>query len=96
MFQTGSAFPTLHVCLYAILVLVGLWVLLSRSRRRVGDEPRCRRCEYILVGELCGRCPECGAEVEPGRVVYGARKRRGKVMAAGVALVFTDRRHFRH
>ena len=27
--------------------------------------PRCRRCAYVLTGLPAGRCPECGAQVDP-------------------------------
>lgn len=47
------------------------WVLLARLavarrwRSHISDHavPRCPRCDYILIGNISGRCPECGTEV---------------------------------
>lgn len=35
-------------------------VYLVRAKREASDEPRCTECDYLLVGNLSGRCPECG------------------------------------
>ncbi len=55
----------------------GLALLAVGLRGRVIDRrPRCRSCEYLLVGfqSRPARCPECGAALSsPGRVVLGRR-----------------------
>lgn len=73
------------------LALVGVWLLVLALRGRyVGDDPRCRRCGYILVGvrsELQAkaytvRCSECGTELIEGRVVWGKRRLRWRMLVA--------------
>ena len=79
MIPVETAFPAVHVCVSAVLVAAGLWMLLRRTRRRVGREPRCHRCKYILLGITAERCPECGTVIDqvrhsaPTRRVGGGR-----------------------
>lgn len=40
--------------------LVGGWLGTCLNRKRASDEPRCTECDYLLIGNLSGRCPECG------------------------------------
>ena len=60
-------------CGTVVLIVLGLW-LGGRLRRRVGDEPHCRKCNYVLVGNDSGRCPECGHHIDgDADVVKGHR-----------------------
>lgn len=56
------------------LALVAGW-LLHRGLRgtRVGDEPRCRKCDYRLDGLTSQQCPECGTAISNKTVVHGTR-----------------------
>ncbi|MCH9001321.1 MAG: hypothetical protein IIC02_02000 [Planctomycetes bacterium] len=73
------------------LALAGAWLLVLALRGRyVGDDPRCRRCGYMLVGVCSGiqkevstaRCSECGAELVEGCVVWGKRRLRWRLLVA--------------
>ncbi len=65
-----------------VLLVVGL------RGRRVGDEPRCRRCRYNLTGLTSEICPECGADLKAtDATIAGLRKRRTVFLIAGVALL---------
>jgi hypothetical protein len=55
--------------------------------RRKGNQPHCRGCDYLLLGNKSGRCPECGRELNDGNIVYGTRRRRKVIAAAGVMLL---------
>lgn len=52
----------------AIVSAVGLWGLICWhswwSARRVAPTVVCHHCGYNLTGNVSGRCPECGREVE--------------------------------
>ena len=73
--------------LISLMSAVGLGLLVWGLRgRRVGDEPRCRRCRYELTGLVSPNCPECGTEVDWARVRRGMRRRRP--VAIVVAVVF--------
>ncbi len=39
--------------------LVG-WCVHKRSTSLHGDAPRCTKCDYSLIGNRSGVCPECG------------------------------------
>lgn len=71
-----------------ISIVVG-GALLARGLvgRRVGDEPRCRRCGYIVHGIESGQCPECGLALGPGAVRIGVRVRRRRALAIGCLLL---------
>src|SRR5262249_54454176 len=51
--------------------------------RRVGDEPRCRRCRYNLTNLESDKCPECGLKLSPGAVRIGLWHRRRPSIALG-------------
>lgn len=89
----ATAFPIVYVCGSALLIACGLWVAIRRSRRRIGSEPRCPSCDYLLIGLSSGRCPECGNPFDSVDLVHGHRRgRRGRIFvglvlaAAGIAL----------
>lgn len=69
-------------------LLLGLVLLIRGLRgRRVGAEPRCRRCGYDLTGGAGERCPECGAALDrPRAVVQGRRRARRTLVIVGGAL----------
>lgn len=56
---------------------VGLILLAIGLRgKRVGDEPRCRKCLYNLTALTSDACPECGSRLKPGAIVRGVRRLR--------------------
>jgi hypothetical protein len=77
-----------------LLNLLGLTLTIAgaihwkRARRvRVGDEPHCPKCGYLLVGIDSDRCPECGASITPATIVRGQRARTwpgGATLLAGL------------
>ena len=64
-----------------LLLIVGLW------GKRVGTEPRCRKCRYNLTGLTANRCPECGTEIDAEAVRYGLRRRRWPALVFGSGLL---------
>ncbi len=74
-----------------ILVLLGipgvLLLVWGIRGRRVGAEPRCRKCEYDLTGLDHLTCPECGTDhaERPPRV--GSRKRRKGAIVVGLGVL---------
>ena len=73
--------------LVASLILLALGVaMLVRGLvgRRVGTEPRCRKCKYDLTNLTSDRCPECGAELSTFSPVVGVRRRRRNLVAVGL------------
>jgi hypothetical protein len=69
--------------LLALLLSLEVALLYAGRRRRIGDEPHCRRCNYLLRGLQSERCPECGAVLSPAAIVHGERRRRWGAFAAG-------------
>lgn len=63
-----------------VLLIVGL------RGRRVGDEPRCRKCSYDLTGLDSNRCPECGTTITLRTTVRGMRHRRKPALIIGLML----------
>jgi hypothetical protein len=72
----------------ALTLLIGI-VLVRRGwwPRRVGTDPHCRRCGYLLVGITSERCPECGTTISPRSTIHGERHRRAGVAWLGVAII---------
>src|SRR5439155_10734717 len=64
-------------------------MLLKRGRwpSRVGSEPHCLKCDYLLIGLASDRCPECGAPIIENAIVHGHRVRRPRVAWCGVAMI---------
>ena len=55
-----------------ILGMSGICLLLTgilRSRKRPPPPGHCTHCGYCLIGNVSGRCPECGLPVATGRHV---------------------------
>src|SRR5689334_17506489 len=70
------------------LALVGVVLLWwGYWPRRKGNQPHCRGCGYLLLGNKSGRCPECGRELGERSIVYGARRRRTGVAVTGMLLL---------
>jgi len=77
------------------MLLTGLTLLLLGAAlatrglvgRRVGDEPRCRKCKYNLTGVESNKCPECGRLWTPGSAARGLRFTRKRPLALGVVLL---------
>jgi len=56
-----------------------LW--LPRGRARVGTEPRCAACDYIVHGLPGPICPECGSDLsKPGAILTGGPLPPGRVV----------------
>jgi hypothetical protein len=54
--------------------------------RKVDDFPYCRRCRYNLTGLTSERCPECGGLVAEVGTIIGKRRRRPRLILAGLVL----------
>ena len=50
----------LSILIAAFFALIGIWIIRKGGRRRIGEQPHCRKCEYLLIGIESDRCPECG------------------------------------
>ena len=48
---------------YGLLAAFLAWLWPVRRRPRV-NSPRCPKCDYSLIGNVSGRCPECGRKIE--------------------------------
>ena len=71
-----------------LLFLLGLSLLISGfRRRRIGDEPHCRKCNYILLYLQSLRCPECGTEISAQNTVIGEYRRRWGRTVTGLILM---------
>jgi hypothetical protein len=57
-------FPLLLLCSW-LCTLLGF--RLARRAPQPGDEPRCEKCDYLLIGLSEPRCPECGTPFDPNR-----------------------------
>lgn len=67
-----------------LLLIVGWW------GRRIGDEPRCRKCGYILLKLPTTICPDCGTDFAKRKPRRGVRKVRPiALIAASVVLLST-------
>jgi hypothetical protein len=58
------------------ITILGIAALFRGRKRRVGTDPHCRHCNYILHRLASERCPECGAMLKPAAIVYGEPVRR--------------------
>jgi hypothetical protein len=78
----------------AVLIISGVVVLVGAGMmwvgywpRRRGQTPHCRKCNYNLLGNESGRCPECGTAITRRKVVYGERPRRRTLGTVGLVVV---------
>jgi hypothetical protein len=80
----SDLFVTLLIVVFG--VLGGSLLYIGRGRR-VGDDPHCRKCDYLLRGLSSERCPECGSLLSPAAIVYGEPRRRWKTFLAGLLVL---------
>ena len=64
----------LPIALIAGLFVSAALLFLGLRGRRVGDEPRCRKCRYNLTAAVSAKCPECGIELDRTTVCWGLRR----------------------
>ncbi|MCC7294146.1 MAG: hypothetical protein IT449_18950 [Phycisphaerales bacterium] len=69
------------------LTLAIVLIFLGWRGRLLGGGPRCRRCQYNLIGVTSGTCPECGLDLLAEHVQTGERRRRPVMMASGAILL---------
>ena len=50
------------------MLLIPLTAFLWWRDRRINPKGHCQKCGYDLTGNVSGRCPECGTELEQKRV----------------------------
>ena len=89
MAPTQVSLPLVVVVLIPIL-FVGALVLIRIALfpRRRGNDPHCANCNYLLIGNVSGRCPECGTDVSTAaRVQIGQRHRRPGLATVGFVLL---------
>ena len=48
---------------YGLIAAFLAWLWPVRRRPSVNG-PRCPKCDYSLIGNVSGRCPECGRKIE--------------------------------
>jgi len=71
----------------AAMLGAGVALLYLGARgRRVGAEPRCRKCDYNLTGLASQVCPECSTPFAPRGVIHGTRRPRWGVTSLGALL----------
>ena len=81
------AVPFILFALAAAMTIIGL------RGRTIGDEPRCRRCDFDLRGRDASisnpRCPECGSDLsDPAASVrIGVHHRRPILLSMGIVML---------
>lgn len=89
--MNSTASPHWVVLLALVFLLLPLGTILLRKGfrpRRKGTTPHCARCEYNLTGLTSEKCPECGATLGIGDVVYGEpHQKAGRVVGGIVCLL---------
>src|SRR5438128_7052665 len=84
--NSGAAAVPLWLILSTVVALAAGAVFLGKGLwpRRVGETPHCGRCDYVLIGNESGNCPECGKSLgDPGAVVLGERRRKVGLIVPG-------------
>ncbi len=72
-----------------VLLIVGV-LFLKRALwpRRRGNDPHCAVCDYLLIGNVSGRCPECGRDLTfPSSIRLGQRYRRPGLGVVAILLL---------
>jgi len=58
-------------------------------KQRMGEEPRCKICDYDLTGLPRPRCPKCGNNfdggIEKGRFIIG---RKGRIAITVISVLY--------
>jgi hypothetical protein len=67
----------------ALLIILGSLSLHAGRLRRVGADPHCRKCNYLLHGIPSERCPECGSTLSRAAIVHGEPQRSWRPFLAG-------------
>lgn len=70
-----------------LLVVLGGLNILLQTRRRDGDQPHCRSCNYLLHALQSDRCPECGTELSAPNVARGAPRPWWKALRPRAILI---------
>ncbi|MGA2584188.1 MAG: hypothetical protein ABSG31_12995 [Tepidisphaeraceae bacterium] len=65
-------------------LFIGLFSMMIGWPRRVGTNPHCRACDYLLIGIASERCPECGGVLAAHNVVHGEKTKRGRAFFVGL------------
>jgi hypothetical protein len=78
---------SLWIPVYVVPLLLAGVLLYFGRRRRVGTDPHCRRCNYLLHGIESERCPECGGMLSQGAIVRGEPRRRWGLLIFGWLVV---------
>ena len=80
-------FPIARLSVSFVLAAFGLWLALRRWRYSGGAEPRCGKCDYLLIGLPGDRCPECGSSIQRPQSRRGRRRRSPVRAGLGLLLV---------
>jgi len=74
----------------SIFLLSAVLLVFGLRGRRIGDEPRCRKCKYNLTGAISANCPECGTAISSATIRRGSRKVRPIISSFAVLLIGTQ------
>src|ERR1700722_736738 len=73
--------------LIVLIPLIAVAMIIGGRKRRVGTDPYCRQCNYLLHGLSSDRCPECGSHLSPDGIALGQPRRRVKRFIFGWLLL---------
>jgi hypothetical protein len=65
----------------------GVFLLITARKHRVGDDPHCPKCDYLLHGLATPTCPECGHPITESNIVRGERQTNRKALAMGLVFI---------
>lgn len=85
--MADSLAQTVLIALVGGVVVAAVLCVWGLRGRRVGQEPRCRKCRYNLTGLTAVKCPECGTDACGRNVVVGVRRRRWRALGPGLVLL---------
>jgi len=86
--QVSSGINLIAIVLPIVFLLLGLaFIKAGFLPKRRGETPHCPQCDYALVGNQSGTCPECGKPFTETTVVRGERKRNKGVGLTGIAVL---------
>jgi hypothetical protein len=91
MTQITSGLPLAQIITALCLLTTGCWLcIFSIKRKRTGDQPHCRKCDYQLTGIATEQthCPECGKSlISPKAIVHGKRSLHKPLLFTGLFLI---------